>query len=679
MHRSIGLLNLVQGGVYVFFAAELGARWAPAGWMLWLAAALQALAGLSLLAQRAQAKVVPVAAGVSLLVCGVILGLHVQVGAHIIERFTPVADKQAWAFLTSLGAALPWAVFFPVGQLFASLRGRVAGAGVGVAALLASLPFFSERAALAPERVYAAQDGAGLTSALYGRWSGTEAVTPPSVPGKILVNASVVKAGKVLESKTLQADSSGDLIGAFSLETPFDAEAGLVVEVATAEGALRLPPLAPRGVAILRPGDEGLLVEGELLPAWRAWQHTDAVEGRALVPGVDVSVLNLKLLKAGKARRWARTQGFVATAAGVAPLKLAWAAPPDAEPDALLAAALAGGRHIVHNMGEDGRYAYQVIGPSGEHGKGYNFPRHAGGTWFLARLASRTGDPAIRDGALRGLDYMKRNTRTTSDGRAYVYDPTRNDGKAWVGTTALGLLAFTEAGVEPELQARYAAFIASAVDERGAVRGDMDVATGQWPAQDEVTYAQGQGLLGLAAAERAGLPGVKEALDRAAAYVDGDYWPHPAASFKILDEHWMCIAAVAVHEVRGVAAGEAVCRAYLADQALYAPTPGSPEQPLAGPAAGLAEAVIALAEIDRRNGVKATPYDRAVRYGASLLGNAYQPADAPFLGRPERLIGGFRDRPWRLMVQVDAVQHVGCALLGVEQLLRGEPLAGAMP
>ncbi|MEY3212516.1 MAG: hypothetical protein RIT28_2997, partial [Pseudomonadota bacterium] len=62
-----------------------------------------------------------------------------------------------------------------------------------------------------------------------------------------------------------------------------------------------------------------------------------------------------------------------------------------------------------------------------------------------------------------------------------------------------------------------------------------------------------------------------------------------------------------------------------------------------------------------------------------LLGNAYQAADAPFLGRPERLIGGFRDRPWRLMVQVDAVQHVGCALLGVEQLLRGEALPGAMP
>ena len=63
MTRSIGLVNFAQGGVYLFFAAELGARWAPAGWMLGLAAALQALAGLSLLSQRAQERVVPVAAG----------------------------------------------------------------------------------------------------------------------------------------------------------------------------------------------------------------------------------------------------------------------------------------------------------------------------------------------------------------------------------------------------------------------------------------------------------------------------------------------------------------------------------------------------------------------------------------------------------------------------------------
>ena len=35
--------------------------------------------------------------------------------------------------------------------------------------------------------------------------------------------------------------------------------------------------------------------------------------------------------------------------------------------------------------------------------KGYNFPRHAGTTWFLARLAARTGDPEIIEATGGGL------------------------------------------------------------------------------------------------------------------------------------------------------------------------------------------------------------------------------------------------------------------------------------
>ena len=90
MHRSIGLVNLVQGGVYLFFAAELGARWAPAGWMLGLAAALQALAGLSLISQRAQARVVPLAAGVAPADASLVEQLAVAV--HAVRLAGPLRD-----------------------------------------------------------------------------------------------------------------------------------------------------------------------------------------------------------------------------------------------------------------------------------------------------------------------------------------------------------------------------------------------------------------------------------------------------------------------------------------------------------------------------------------------------------------------------------------------------------
>ncbi|MFT5584932.1 MAG: hypothetical protein ACI9VR_002520, partial [Cognaticolwellia sp.] len=57
----------------------------------------------------------------------------------------------------------------------------------------------------------------------------------------------------------------------------------------------------------------------------------------------------------------------------------------------------------------------------------------------------------------------------------------------------------------------------------------------------------------------------------------------------------------------------------------------------------------------------------------------YQTSDAPLLGKPSTLIGGFRDNTWTLDVQVDAVQHIGCALMGAEQLLLDRELPGAMP
>ena len=42
------------------------------------------------------------------------------------------------------------------------------------------------------------------------------------------------------------------------------------------------------------------------------------------------------------------------------------------------------------------------------------------------------------------------------------------------------------------------------------------------------------------------------------------------------------------------------------------------------------------------------------------------------------LLGGFRDNPYRLDVRMDAVQHIGSALLGVEALL-DEVRPGSLP
>jgi hypothetical protein len=673
MNRWLGLLNLLQAVVYVGFALYLGERWAPAWAVMGVGIVAQLAAAFGLLTQRPTAWV-KWASVASLAAMTVIVGLHVQVGLHIVATFTPVGDKTGWAVLGAVAAALPWAIFLPLAQLVAARGTTKPQAGAAAAAVLAALliPSAHAQGAMKSDQVFAPQEGAAAAAWLWQAWSQNTTAPPPAGEGPVTAIVSTFARGE----RTSVAYAEGpDLASVLEQLRPTglpERGAGIVLEIATEEGPIYRSWMQPGGYSLLRPGADGLRTETGLVGPQELWRDESVVSRR---PG---EVLPIPAVKTQGVSR-VRFQSWIASDAGVSEMYRTWSAPQDLTADNVREAALAGALHIAENQRSDGRYAYVVQGPSGTLKGGYNYPRHAGGTWYLARVYSRTSNQQAREAALAGVAFMKAHTEYTADGRGFVLDPNRSDGKAWVGTTALALLAVTELGVEPELTQAWADFVASSVDERGQVRGDIDLATHSWPAQDEVTYAQGQGLLGLAAAERAGVPGMRAPLERAAAYVDDGYWPMPAARLTTLDEHWMCLAASAADEVLDTPAGKDVCSAYLGHIAPTAPHPNSALRPPAGPAAGLAEAVIARAELDRRAGAVDVYLPRAMAYGELLMENAYQVTDSPLLGRPHKLIGGFRDSPWGLDVRVDAVQHIGCALLGIEQLLSDKELPGAMP
>ncbi|MFZ5480260.1 MAG: hypothetical protein ACOZNI_26080 [Myxococcota bacterium] len=364
----------------------------------------------------------------------------------------------------------------------------------------------------------------------------------------------------------------------------------------------------------------------------------------------------------------ARFESAMASAAGVVRLHRGWSPGPEPTPGELDAAVLAGVRHLVAGMDADGRFTYVVKGPSGAAGRGYNYPRHAGTAWFLARAAAATGDPVAGEAADRALAYLQSVSRTTEDGRAYVLDPTRDDGKAWVGTTALAALAAILR--EHPMAAAWTAQVAASVDGDGKVRGEMSQATGAFPEQPANPYGQGQAMLALAAAEREGSP--QPALDRAIAFLDGEYMgtAHPVATG---DEHWTCLAAYAVREARGGDAGAGICAAYVASTAYEAPPAGAGLPPSVGGAAGGAEAVAARA---RRTG-EARLVEATLDFARWFLAAQYREADVPRIGR--NLVGGFRSGARDLDVQIDTVQHVGCALLGAEALVSGRDRRGSWP
>ena len=155
--------------------------------------------------------------------------------------------------------------------------------------------------------------------------------------------------------------------------------------------------------------------------------------------------------------------------------------------------------------------------------------------------------------------------------------------------------------------------------------------------------------------------------------MDGDYAPGGVGRLVVLDEHWTCIAALVVKDALGRPAGKEVCHAYLHKESGKTPDESSRIRPFSAAAGGLAEAVVAGALL-----LHDEHRDDALAFGRWFLQSAYNASDASLLPRPRALIGGFRDTPYKLDVQMDGVQHIGCALLGVEALL-SQTHPGSLP
>ena len=59
-------------------------------------------------------------------------------------------------------------------------------------------------------------------------------------------------------------------------------------------------------------------------------------------------------------------------------------------------------RYLARNITRDGRFRYRVDPVTDRSLPGYNWPRHAGATFFLAQAAAATHDPLLRQAALQG-------------------------------------------------------------------------------------------------------------------------------------------------------------------------------------------------------------------------------------------------------------------------------------
>ncbi len=616
---GLSLLSVGQASVYVVGAVALSERWVGDAVLFGLAAALQVLG----LRRRWE----PWCHLGSLVLLLAVVGRFGASAMHVHRVFGPVAAQAALGTLAGAAAALPWLFAFPVARIWLQPPGRV------VALLpLALLPALEGLRPYAP--LPAAERVEEVAAAL---WSGAV----PSLPADAIVRVTRLNAGVPTDAVTSGGE---DLVA----PAPSDA---LIVDIASMSLPMRL----------LRLGVDAP-VEGPspaILPRTAARSE--------VIPGLYVP--------RAKGQATLRWRSALVSDAGVVLLERGWAPGPAAfDSPTIDAAVQAGAAQLVRNQAPDGRFTYIVRGPSGEPGKGYNYPRHAGTAWFLARVWVATGDTVARDGARAALAHLSVVSKRAGD-RAWVLDPDRKDGKSWIGTTALAALAWSLIDPTDPMFDAYVAQIAASVDLNGKVLGDMDLATASFPDQPVNSYGQGQAMLALAAAERVGHTGGRDALTRAVTFLESGAYVGTAHPIVVGDEHWICLSARAIRDVRGVDAGSGICDAYVATERWSAPPPGAGIVPATGPGAGGAEALVARAWDTR----SAALIDASLAWARVFLAAQYRAADAPLLGRPDALIGAFRDTVGDLDVQIDAVQHIGCALLGAEALLAGRARPGSLP
>ncbi|MEC9388758.1 MAG: hypothetical protein VX944_01665 [Myxococcota bacterium] len=650
MHPGVSVANLVQAAIYGAGYAWLRERWGlPAGVALGCCVLQVAAAG-ALLARRD--RWARWASLVCLIGMAALVGMYWSAAQHITEAYGSEARKIGERSLDTLWLSLPWAFFFPAWQ---ALHG---GAKALVAPLVALVvPLMLPMAVGDPLNEWPSQPNASeVAEAAFSVWSGEDASIPPGTgPATVLLTAMV--DGVAQPSARGDGSTLGEAVErALAQLTPKPASGGaLVMDIARVE--------YPQKSAVPLTNGGGLHATSGVSPVV-AWRPNKMGSIRV----APKWVLPRPKLNRGNPTRF---DSLLVTADGSRPMTNGWTNGPELTAESALAAALDGGRMLARHQEADGRYAYRVRGPSGRiDNRSYNFPRHAGTTWFLARLAQRTGDPGIIEATQKGLAYMAANTNDLGDGRAYLGDPRRKDGRAWVGTTSLAVLAAVAA--DHPLALPWGRFIASTVDEAGMVRGEMDRSTRAFVSVGKNPYGQGQTTLAIAALVRAGHDEFIPVLNRLADFMDGDYAPGGVGRLVVLDEHWTCIASLVVKDAIGRSAGDDICFAYLHKERSKTPDASSRIRPFAAAAGGLAEAVVAAAYLDDSHTAD------ALAFGQWFLNSAYASNDASLLPRPAALLGGFRDTPYKLDVQMDGVQHIGCALLGVEALL-DKPHPGTLP
>ena len=353
----------------------------------------------------------------------------------------------------------------------------------------------------------------------------------------------------------------------------------------------------------------------------------------------------------------------------------------DVNLDAVKTSVLNAARYLVRNQKRDGSFRYEVNAMTGRDEPGYNFPRHAGATYFLARTANQLHDPKLFRAAQTAAAYMKDRQTLHCGAHSCVGEGDTVD----VGASALAVLAYVEL-INGGASEYHDAALDLAGFLRAQQRSDGDFqhiysVSEQHPVDIQMEYYTGEAAFALSRVQRISgeardLEASRHALSflvkRPALFLGGHYfWGAEHWTCQVLDDLWQRAPDPAALQF---------CLNWQANNRVlqYEAVPERPEidgglsrgpflSPRLTPLASRMEAAVATLSVARQAGVaeaELSALDAEIKRGfAFLLRYQYTPGLTYLMPDPRAVSGGFPGSPVDQHVRIDYPQHAGGALL----------------
>jgi hypothetical protein len=354
-------------------------------------------------------------------------------------------------------------------------------------------------------------------------------------------------------------------------------------------------------------------------------------------------------------------------------------APSDVTPALVNEAIRDAAGYLARAVDASGRFRYVVNAPTNtELEAGYSWPRHAGATYFLAQAAALHADPFIRQSALRTASKMRDETMVDCGENRCI----ATDDEADIGSSALGLLAFTEMmRIDPSYRAaitELAKFLRSQQRADGEMMHLYRRSTKR-PVDVQLLYYTGEAALALARAHTiTNDPADLEASKRALAYLVGRGWSFFGSRYFWSEEHWTCQAMADLWERAPSEDAFAFClRWHQYQRAVQHDGTDSPFDadgafgfgpilsPRLTPASSRGEAAGATLEVARKLGhADAAALDDELRRAiAFVLREQFRPGPVHLFAAPEAARGAMPGSHVDWQLRIDYEQHAGSMMI----------------